>query len=233
MQSLTDRSIKLLTDRSTSIHTIGVTVVPSTREKIRRAAARLFLERSYQDVGVEEICAAANVRRASLYHFYDSKAGLACAVVDLHAAALWTALDGIDEDRPVERLYALVDNIVAIQVGFQGRHGRTVGCPFGNLVAELSTVEPEVRARLQCVLTELEHRIAVTCHQVHEIGAFRAGVEPDEFAHALVSLLQGLMLMAKMNDSPADAISRHLRRMVAIQLTTTDSEKSPATIGSP
>jgi TetR/AcrR family transcriptional repressor of nem operon len=31
-------------------------------------AARLFLERSYHDVGVEELCIAADVRKGSFYH---------------------------------------------------------------------------------------------------------------------------------------------------------------------
>ena len=48
----------------------------------------MFLERSYQAVGVDELCQAADVRKGSFYHYFSSKSELAKAVIDLHAEGL-------------------------------------------------------------------------------------------------------------------------------------------------
>ena len=65
----------------------------STRERMVRTAARLFLARSYQSVGVNEICAEAQVQKGSFYHFFPSKSDLVIAVIDHHAAAMWELQD--------------------------------------------------------------------------------------------------------------------------------------------
>lgn len=70
------------------------------RERIVTSAARLFLERSYQAVGVDELCRAADVRKGSFYHYFPSKSELAKAVIDLHAEAFARRLS----DSPRRRL---------------------------------------------------------------------------------------------------------------------------------
>ncbi|GLB62203.1 hypothetical protein NCCP2495_00810 [Dietzia sp. NCCP-2495] len=57
------------------------------RDRIVNAAGELFLARSYTGVGIAEICAAADVRKGTLYHFFPSKAEVARAVLDRHADA--------------------------------------------------------------------------------------------------------------------------------------------------
>ena len=79
------------------------------RERIVRAATRLFLTRSYHAVGIDELCAAADVGKGSLYHYFSSKSDLAKAVIDLHAAAFWARLDDPALATPPERLHAAAD----------------------------------------------------------------------------------------------------------------------------
>ena len=50
------------------------------RDRIVSTAARLFLERSYHNVGVEELCAVADVRKGSFYHYFSSKGELGSAL---------------------------------------------------------------------------------------------------------------------------------------------------------
>jgi TetR/AcrR family transcriptional repressor of nem operon len=184
------------------------------RERIIRAAAVLFLTRSYNAVGVDEVCAAADVRKGSFYHYFPSKAELAKAVIDLHADAFWTRLQDDEHATPNERLHAAADAIGAIQTGFEARFGRAVGCPFGNLAAELATTDEDVRRHVALVLAELERRLADVCHQAADHGQLRPGVAPDQLAHALLAQYQGMILLAKVTASSTAELTPALHRLI-------------------
>lgn len=184
------------------------------RERIVRAAARLFLTRSYNAVAVDELCAAAEVRKGSFYYYFPSKADLAKAVIDLHAQAFWARLDDNEQATPLQRLHAAADAIGAIQMGFESRFGRVVGCPFGNLAAELATTEEDLRRHVAAVLLELEGRLAAVCREAAEQGLLQGGVAPDQLAHALLAQYQGMILLAKVNASNAVELGPALHQLI-------------------
>jgi TetR/AcrR family transcriptional repressor of nem operon len=188
------------------------------RERIVRTAARLFLTRSYQAVGIDELCGAADVHKGSFYYYFPSKAHLARVVVDHHAAALWARLDSAGAETPLRQLRAVADAVGAIHTDFESRFGRVVGCAFGNLAAEVATTDNGLREHVAAVLAEWERRIAIICHRVAEEGLFRPGVDPERFAHALMAQFQGLILLAKVSRSPAADISRALHEVIAANL---------------
>ncbi len=189
-----------------------------------RSAARLFLTRSYQSVGVDELCTAADVRKGSFYHFFPAKADLAKAVIDLHAAALWSHLDEAtgpvgDAAAAAARLHAVADAVGEIQTGFQARFGSVVGCPFGNLAAELATTDDGLREHLAAVFAEWERRLGVLCHHAAEHGALRPGTDPDRLARILVAQFQGMILLAKTGRSAASEIPDALHHVIDSCLT--------------
>jgi TetR/AcrR family transcriptional repressor of nem operon len=197
-----------------------------TRDRIVRSAARLFLTRSYQSVGIADLCTVADVRKGSFYHFFASKSDLAKAVVDLHAAELERRLtagsdagsaDGSADD-PVARLHAVADAVSVIQHGFEGRFGRIVGCPFGNLAAELSTTDDELRAHVAGVFSRWEATLTTACRDAAAQGALRDGVAPDRLAHMILAQIQGLILLAKVSGAPAAAITASLRELIAVNV---------------
>lgn len=185
-----------------------------TRERIVAVAARLMLERSYQAVGVDEICVAAGVRKGSFYHYFASKGDLAKAVVDLHMVAYAARLASFPDDTPTRRLHAIPDMIGAIQAEFESQFGRAVGCPFGNLAAELSTTDDVLRAHLARQFEAMEEGVAQICREVAVDGSLRDGVDPDQFAHALFAQYQGVTLLAKLSNSGVAAIAPTLHHFV-------------------
>jgi TetR/AcrR family transcriptional regulator, transcriptional repressor for nem operon len=187
-----------------------------TRDRIVRSAAKLFLTRSYQSVGVADLCAVADVRKGSFYHFFPSKAALAKAVVDLHAGEFERRLAEAGGDDPVARLYACAEAVSVVQSGFERRFGRIVGCPFGNLAAELSTTDDEVREHVAGVFTRWEATIADACRAA--AGVLRDGVDPDRLAHQILAQVQGLILLAKVSGAPAAEIADGLRAFIAANL---------------
>ena len=212
----------LLTDRSTC-PTVACVATTDTRERIMSAAARLFLERSYQSVGIDEICAAADARKGSFYHYFSSKGELAKAVVDLHALAFSARLAEFADDDPVHRLRAIPDMIGAIQSDFESQFGRAVGCPFGNLAAELSTTDDTLRAHIAQFFAVMEEGLALLCRQAAERGALREGVDPDHLAHHLLAQYQGVTLLAKLNNVHVAGISAALHDFFSVYLTESPS----------
>jgi TetR/AcrR family transcriptional repressor of nem operon len=184
------------------------------RDRIVSAAARLFLERSYHDVGVEELCAVADVRKGSFYHYFSSKAELAKAVIDLHMQLFQTRLASKPRATPAEKLTAIPDAIGAIQTDLHAQFGRFVGCPFGNIAAELSTTDETVRVHLAARLAELENQLAKICQAAAADKTLRQGVNPDRLAHALFAHYQGLILLAKLHGSSASALAPALHDFV-------------------
>jgi TetR/AcrR family transcriptional repressor of nem operon len=185
-----------------------------TRERIVRSAARLFLSRSYTDVGVADLCAAADVRRGSFYHYFPSKADLAKAVVELHAAEFDRRMTEAGARRGGARLRAAADAVFAIQSAFEDKFGRIVGCPFGNLAAELATTDDDVRTHVAAVFANWEAQLAAICHQVAAEGELRPGLGPDGVAHAVLAQMQGLILLAKARGATARSIRADLDALI-------------------
>jgi TetR/AcrR family transcriptional repressor of nem operon len=199
-----------------------VTRTSDARERLIRTAARLFLTRSYQGVGVDQLCAAADIRKGSFYHFFASKVELAKAVIDYHAAALWAGMDAAAAatgDTPPDRLLHEVAEVIgAIQTGLEDRFGHVVGCPFGNLAAELATADEDLRLHVAQVFAEWERRLAVLCHLAAAQGALRPGTDPGRLAHMLIAQFQGMVLMAKTTHSPAAEIAAALHQVIDAHL---------------
>jgi TetR/AcrR family transcriptional regulator len=62
------------------------------REKILACAARLFAERGYDAVGVQEIADGAGIKKPTLYHYFGSKEGLMRTLLEESFAPLFEKL---------------------------------------------------------------------------------------------------------------------------------------------
>jgi len=184
------------------------------RDRIVATAARLFLQRSYHAVGVDELCATAEVRKGSFYHYFSSKSALATAVIDLHADVFQTRLANSAATTPAQMLHAIPDAIGAIQNALEAQFGRAVGCPFGNLAAELSTTDEDIRAHLARRLAAMQGQLAGICRQAASLGVLREGTDPDQLAHALLAQYQGIILLAKLNDSGVSMLAPALHDFI-------------------
>jgi TetR/AcrR family transcriptional repressor of nem operon len=178
----------------------------TTRDRIVRSAAKLFLTRSYNAVGIADLCTAADVRKGSFYHFFPSKSDLARAVVDLHAAEFDRRFTEAED----MGLLAVAGAVAQVQGWFEERYGRIVGCPFGNLAAELSTTDDELRVYVAAVFTRWEQRLLAACEQT----ALRPGVEPAELARMILAQIQGLILLAKVQGRSAAEITAGLHTLI-------------------
>jgi len=177
-----------------------------TRDRIVRSAAKLFLTRSYHAVGIADLCAAADVHRGSFYHFFPGKADVAKAVVDLHTAEFDKQFTAAEE----HGLYAVATAVTTVQTRFEEKFGRIVGCPFGNLAAELATTDDDLRRYVADVFQSWEDRLVKACLAAD----LRPGFDPYDLARTILAQIQGLILLAKVQSRPATEITAGIRTLI-------------------
>ena len=172
------------------------------RERLLGATAELMLTRGYSALGVADICAAADVRKGSFYHFFDSKQALTIEVLEDYWAgqrSQWEELL-LGEDSPLERLGRLLAAQSQAQCDAKAYTGAVNGCLIGNLALELSTRDHVVQAKLNAIFDE---QITLVEGVLHE--AANAGEIPfasHELARSVIAHLEGMVLFAKVSNDP-------------------------------
>ena len=136
-----------------TIQLVGMTARPNParRERILHEAEQLFFARGLKGVSMDEVAAAAGVKKANLFHYYPSKEALEVAVLDRFGASL--------RERVAEQFAADArDPIAAVGLMFEeaakGMRRRRYrgGCFAGNLALEASDDRESVRTRVARLL---------------------------------------------------------------------------------
>src|SRR5690348_5565070 len=107
-----------------------------SRAKILQEARDLFYRNGYLATSVDDIIAAADVSKSNFYYHFKSKEDLGIAVLDSRCEEFERLLAGTLCNSllpPTGRLRSFV----TLVSGVTDSHGPG-GCPFGNLIAEMS-----------------------------------------------------------------------------------------------
>jgi len=195
---------------------------PSTgRERLLDAACQLMRTRSYSTVGVAEICATADVRKGSFYHFFPSKQELTLAAVDAHwteQRAAWAAT--LSAPRPaLDRLRQLLIDTAATYRQARDRSGTLHGCVLANLALELSADDTLVRARLREIFADQVTLIGATLADAAAEDAIVPAIANPITARAIVAQLEGMVMFAKIDNDPAplDDLWAHTRLLLGLR----------------
>jgi TetR/AcrR family transcriptional repressor of nem operon len=178
------------------------------RDKLIQAAIELIHRRSYADVGVQELCAAAGVQKGTFYHFFPAKRDLALAALD----AQWARLreDVLEAAlrqplAPLDQLRWMFGRAMRMQGSGPSGDGEALvcpGCTFGNLAAELSTQDEIVRRKLNEIFDQWAGYFERVLCAAQTRGEW-AGPDPSVTAHALLAYLQGVLMLSKARQDPA------------------------------
>lgn len=172
------------------------------REDLIEAAATLFHQGGYHAVGVSEICRRAGVQKGSFYHFFDSKQGLALAVIEAYVDSWRESLLDLQtgEGPPLERLERYLRNFQDLHDCRCQESGTMLGCPMGNLALELATHDEVLREALrdgfELTLTAFERVL----REARDRGELAEELDPTEAAQALLALIEGKLMFAKLRN---------------------------------
>jgi TetR/AcrR family transcriptional repressor of nem operon len=115
--------------------------ISDAKQRLMDAARSLVWERSYGATSVDDICAKADVRKGSFYHFFKSKSELEIAALE----ADWQVRKSIYNEifspivPPLQRIENFCDFIYERQAEFHQKLGSVLGCPYCAVGMEVST----------------------------------------------------------------------------------------------
>ena len=170
-----------------------------SRAKILQEARDLFYKNGYLATSVDDIIAAADVSKSNFYYHFKSKEDLGIAVLDSRCKEFETLLAGsLCNSLMPPRLR--LKTFVEMLSGASESHGPG-GCPFGNLVAEMSDHSERFRKQLSTLFCGLATVISDVIAEGQIRGEIRGDITPRDAATLLVQALQGAHLLLKCHKS--------------------------------
>jgi TetR/AcrR family transcriptional repressor of nem operon len=179
---------------------------PDTRERIILAAAEAWHSKSFDGVGVAEVCRLAKVNKGSFFHFFESKHDLLIAVLERLANEVREHLVSgpfSPEVPPLERLDRFLGELGSEMKEECRGTGAPKGCPFGNIISELATRDPAARDAAARALDVMRSLFADTLREAVADGSLPPDVDAEVGADAITAYLQGLAVFSKAYGDPA------------------------------
>ncbi|HEX4205649.1 MAG TPA: TetR/AcrR family transcriptional regulator [Ktedonobacteraceae bacterium] len=166
----------------------------SSRERILVQAAQLIGEKGVQGTSLEDICVAASSSKGQLYHYFANKEDLVQAVIERQTTNVLDAqqplLDHLDSWENLERWAALL-------IALQEERQCAGGCPIGSLASELADYDEPARIALANSFDQWERYLIEGFACMKERGDLRSDANPAELAVAVMSSLQGGLLLTQ------------------------------------
>lgn len=188
----------------------------ATRARIVEAAADLIYAHGVERTSLDDVMAASGVSKSQLYHYFADKDALVLEVIAKQTERVLDAqrphLEALDS-LPV--LKAWRNAIVRLNKATQGR-----GCPLGSLASELVNDSEPARKRLADSFSIWRERIENGLTKMRKRGELAASADPHDLALALLSAVEGGLLLAKTAqssrpleialDMAIDHVARHM-----------------------
>lgn len=166
-----------------------------TRSRLVQAAFEEIHRNGFRAASLEAILRTASVTKGALYHHFSNKAALGYAVIDEVIRPF------IESNwQPVLAADNIIDGAISVlhaRVHERSDMALTLGCPFNNLIQEMSAVDDGFRTRLHSILEDWRQGISAAIRQGQQRGDVRSDVAPEETADFIISAIEGCIGMAK------------------------------------
>jgi TetR/AcrR family transcriptional regulator, transcriptional repressor for nem operon len=188
----------------------------ATRSRIVEAAADLIYAHGVERTSLDEVMAASGVSKSQLYHYFADKDALVLEVIARQTERVLEAqrphLEALDS---LPALRAWRDAFVRLNKAAQ-----CGGCPLGSLASELANDSEPARKHLADSFSVWRDRIENGLAKMQKRGELGASADPRDLALALLSAVEGGLLLAKTThssrpleiaiDMAIDHVARHV-----------------------
>lgn len=171
-----------------------------SREMLLEVGQKLFINSSFNSVGLNDILQEAGIPKGSFYHYFESKEDFGLKVVEFYAQQNVDELEvilGNEDLSPYEKLKTFFEDNI--------QHFEDVEYCQGCLMANLSQELADVNERLRCKINELSQQMVsriASCIDQMAADELRLGnLGATEAAQVLMNSWQGAIMRMKLEKS--------------------------------
>jgi AcrR family transcriptional regulator len=163
-----------------------------TRVRIVEAAARLMYVNGVAATSVDQVCAAADVGKSQIYHYFKDKAELVRGVIEHQADSVLTVQDTLLADvHDWAGWHGWRDQVVDLQ-----RHSDFwAGCPLGALAIELAGRDSIARSALTASFDRWDSQLRDALKRTAQSGVLSRDADVAGLATCLLAALQGGLVL--------------------------------------
>lgn len=174
-----------------------------TKQKILSKAAKLIHSKGFSNTSIQDILDATSVTKSNFYYHFESKEKLAFDILTeriqrFRAYVIEPCLANPDLS-PKERIDNFLDRILTLGLS---RHGE-LGCPFGNLAQEMSTMSEKFREFLSEFFGAWARELERVFDEGKSDGSFSETLPSKQLAEFALAQIQGAFLLRKTHKEPA------------------------------
>jgi TetR/AcrR family transcriptional repressor of nem operon len=168
------------------------------------AMVHLMWERSYGSLTIDVICEKAEVKKGSFYYFFPSKLELGVAAMDHIWSNIQPVLDATFSSSrpPLERIALRLEHAYLKTKESAETHGCVLGCPFFNIGAEISTIEPELAGKVNQMLSRFQRYFESAITEAAANGDIPQ-LDVKEASRIIFNLYEGMLTQARVKNDPS------------------------------
>lgn len=162
----------------------------SMRQKIYDVAAKMFLEKDYHNVSIDDIVNAAGVAKGSFYVHFESKDALLAQIVadrvyyiDADYRAFLESFP--KESSAEEQLYALVNQIASVL-------DTKIGCENMKIIYKAQLVGENVPSSVMSYHRDIYNLFQIIIERGKANGEFKKTIDTSDLLHHLMIAMRGV-----------------------------------------
>jgi TetR/AcrR family transcriptional repressor of nem operon len=188
---------------------------PTTRTRLLDSAQALVQRVGANAMSYNDLSREVGISKPSIHHHFPTKSELLVALIDRYSEYFLGLLRGIGASKA--RGAAKVARYARLFEATLTRGSQDGACPCGMLGAEVSTLAPEVAAKLQAFYRANARGLAAMLEEGRADGSLSFSGRAEDLAWLLFSMLEGAMLVARVEGGVAQLarIFRQFQRLVS------------------
>ncbi len=172
-----------------------------TRRYIIEKTAAVFNTKGFAGTSMSDLTAVTGLTKGSIYGNFENKEAVAAAVFDHNYGEVVKLVN-----RRMEKETTYYGKLMV----YAGAYGDFIrkgypegGCPVLNTAVEADDTNDVLKARAAGAITGWKKNIEALIRAGMAAGEFRPGLDPAQLALAIIALIEGGIMIAKVTDTPA------------------------------
>jgi TetR/AcrR family transcriptional regulator, transcriptional repressor for nem operon len=170
-----------------------------TREYIIEKAAPIFNMKGYAGTSLQDLTKATGLTKGSIYGNFKNKDEVAVAVYKHSVALLDQRITAFLEPRN-----SMLDKLLGI-VDYYRTNWKQIfekgGCPMQNASVEADDTLSVLKKPVQTSIRNWVKGIGLVIEKGQRKGEFKKSIEAEEYAYAIITLLEGGIMLGKIMNS--------------------------------